>query len=157
MKLTILGFTVQMEILIMIGIVYLIMTAHTLCGCCNTSLLDGFQRLKTEGFASMKGTKNTTQYDLSDSGAVDTSAWGAPNMTVSPGDPISDGVQNVLNRPQQTLPLEEGTLAMFSKTEFKPDCCPNTYSTSSGCACMTSNQYNYLQNRAGNNVPFSAF
>ena len=46
---------------------------------------------------------------------------------------------------------------MFDKTSFKPECCPNTYSNSMGCACMTNKQYNYLINRGGNNVPYSQY
>jgi len=48
-------------------------------------------------------------------------------------------------------------LFMFANTEFKPECCPNTYSNSSGCACMDSNSYNYLITRGGNNVPYSEY
>jgi hypothetical protein len=46
---------------------------------------------------------------------------------------------------------------MFKKTPFKPECCPNTYSNSMGCACMSTKQYNYLINRGGNNVPYSEY
>jgi hypothetical protein len=48
-------------------------------------------------------------------------------------------------------------LSMFANTPFKPECCPNAYSNSSGCACMTTNQYNYLISRGGNNVPYSEY
>ena len=46
---------------------------------------------------------------------------------------------------------------LFKDTAFKPECCPNTYSNSMGCACMTTQQYNYLNNRGGNNVPYSQY
>lgn len=46
---------------------------------------------------------------------------------------------------------------MFKKTPFKPECCPNTYSNSMGCACMSTQQYNYLVTRGGNNVPYSEY
>jgi len=55
------------------------------------------------------------------------------------------------------VPLPEGEMLMFANTPFKPECCPNTYSTSSGCACMTGNQFNFLQVRGGNNVPYSEY
>jgi len=62
-----------------------------------------------------------------------------------------------LAREPQPIPLPEGELDMFASTPFKPECCPNTYSTSIGCACMTGTQYNYLVNRGGNNVPYSEY
>ena len=58
---------------------------------------------------------------------------------------------------EQPVPLPEGEMLMFANTPFKPECCPNTYSNSSGCACMTGNQYNYLITRGSNNVPYSEY
>ena len=44
---------------------------------------------------------------------------------------------------------------MFANTEFKPECCPNTYTTGGGCACLSASQRNLLNTRGGNNYPFS--
>ena len=44
---------------------------------------------------------------------------------------------------------------MFADTPFKPECCPNTYSTSTGCACMTSEQVKLLKSRG--NVSYSEY
>jgi hypothetical protein len=46
---------------------------------------------------------------------------------------------------------------LFKDTAFKPNCCPNTYTNSMGCACMTRTQYDYLNSRGGNNVPYSQY
>ena len=67
------------------------------------------------------------------------------------------GVKAIWDRPKQPIPLPEGQLSFFATTEFKPECCPNTYSTSTGCACMDLNSYNFLRERGGNNVPYSEF
>jgi len=48
-------------------------------------------------------------------------------------------------------------LDIFNEMKFAPECCPNAYTSSSGCACMDQNMYKYLQNRGGNNVPFSQY
>jgi hypothetical protein len=96
-------------------------------------------------------------YSLSSDNAINTSAWDAPNMTVVPGKPLSAGVKQFLSREPQPVPLPDGELLMFANTPFKPECCPNTYSNSSGCACMTGDQYNYLVLRGGNNVPYSSY
>jgi hypothetical protein len=89
--------------------------------------------------------------------AINTSSWFTPNLTYSKGKPVSQGVQNILNRPKQPVPLPNGEMLMFKNTQFSPSCCPNTYSNSSGCACMTVDQYNYLIDRGGNNVPYSEY
>jgi hypothetical protein len=99
----------------------------------------------------------SSQYDLASQTVIDTSSWDAPNMTVVPGKPLSDGVKKFLAREPQPVPLPEGELDMFATTPFKPECCPNTYSNSTGCACMTGEQYNYLITRGGNNVPYSEY
>jgi len=89
--------------------------------------------------------------------ATNTSSWFTPNLTYSKGKPVSQGVQNILNRSKQPVPLPNGEMLMFKNTQFSPSCCPNTYSNSSGCACMTVDQYNYLIDRGGNNVPYSEY
>ena len=78
-------------------------------------------------------------------------------MTVTPGKPLSSAAKEMINRKNQSLPLPEGQLSLFANMPFKPECCPNTYSNSSGCACMNTNTYNYLVTRGGNNVPYSEY
>ena len=53
--------------------------------------------------------------------------------------------------------ITPGELDIFAKMEFKPECCPNTYSSSMGCACMSTDTYNMLRTRAGNNEPYSEY
>jgi hypothetical protein len=96
-------------------------------------------------------------YNLNNDQSVDTDSWSAQNMSVTPGQSLSAGVKQFLSRKPQPVPLPEGEMLMFANTPFKPECCPNTYSTSTGCACMTGNQYNYLVLRGGNNVPYSQY
>jgi hypothetical protein len=85
------------------------------------------------------------------------STWSMPTLTYSPGTTPDAGVQAIWDRPKQPIPLPEGQLDMFATTPFKPECCPNAYSSSTGCACMTVDQYNYLRERGSNNVPYSVY
>jgi hypothetical protein len=111
-----------------------------------------------EGFTSANTNDGQSSlYSLNNYKQVNTSSWNNPNLTIVQGQPLSSGVQNILNRPQQPIPLPKGELSMFANTPFKPECCPNTYSNSSGCACMTVGQYDYLITRGGNNVPYSEY
>jgi hypothetical protein len=221
MDISIFGFKLNLEILILIGVVYLILVGHTLCGCSNYSLMEGLETIgkvalasdasnnpangtlatdisnnltngtlltqasttpgvspagaivagkvkngsgKVNGKAGKEGFvgANTnfgqsSPYDLTNNSTINTSSWSKPNMTVVPGQPLSQGVKDFLAREPQPVPLPEGEMLMFANTPFKPECCPNTYSTSTGCACATSQQYNYLITRGGNNVPYSEY
>ena len=181
MDISIFGYKIGLEILILIGIIYLVLASHTLCGCCNFySLIEGMDnKTTTNGTSNVTGsvpakatTKNSTKkegftganinygessvYNLNSS-PIDTSSWSAQNMTVVPGQPLSAGVKAFMARQEQPVPLPEGEMLMFANTPFKPECCPNTYSNSSGCACMTGKQYNYLITRGSNNVPYSEY
>ncbi len=51
------------------------------------------------------------------------------------------------------IPLPEGQLFFFNDTKFDSKCCPTTYTSSRGCACLSQNQYNHLMMRGGNNTP----
>jgi uncharacterized protein YfcZ (UPF0381/DUF406 family) len=204
MDVSIFGYKFNLEVLILIGVVYLILVGHTVCGCCNmgrimegaidmTAALKDASAKKAQDQQKMlnaqtnlaaqttSGTSTTTTtpvttttsiegftganinygesslYNLNDDQSVDTSSWSAQNMTVVPGQPLSKGVKQFLAREPQPVPLPEGEMLMFANTPFKPECCPNTYSNSTGCACMTGNQYNYLVTRGGNNVPYSQY
>ena len=205
MDISIFGYKLNLEILILIGVVYLILVGHTLCGCCNmgrimegmtdavnsmnhsdasgnkTEVAKAVMAKKALGTQVAAGSTETTTstmptttskegftganinygesslYSLNNDQPVDTSSWSAQNMTVVPGQPLSEGVKKFLAREPQPVPLPEGELFMFANTQFKPECCPNTYSNSTGCACMTGDQYNYLVLRGGNNVPYSQY
>ena len=89
--------------------------------------------------------------------AVDTNSWNQPDLVVKCDGSYGKGVADILARPNQPIPLQEGELDIFATTPFKPECCPNFYSNSTGCACMTTDQYNYMQTRGGNNVPYSEY
>ena len=190
MDISVFGFKLNIEILILIGVVYLILVGHTLCGCCNYSLMEAFtdasgnmasvvqdmsgnipspaggavaNKIKgaiqaKEGFVGANTNYGqSSPYDLNSDSMINTSSWSAPDMNVIPGKSLSPGVKQFLAREPQPVPLPEGELNMFASTPFKPECCPNTYSTSTGCACMTGQQYNWLVTRGGNNVPYSEY
>jgi hypothetical protein len=193
MEISIMGYKINLEILILIGVVYLILVFHTIYGTCDChGLIEGmkfkYHRHRknhahhhhraghhhhgkhhrhgmttmgdtlTEGFAGANTNYGESSlYSLTKNKPVDTSSWSQPDLVVTPGQPLSPEVKNILDRPEQPIPLPEGELDLFATVDFKPECCPNTYSTSTGCACMTTGQYNYLVTRGGNNVPYSEY
>jgi hypothetical protein len=218
MNVSLFGYNFNLEVLILIGVVYLILVGHTICSTCNVhKIMEGLtdmvsddasgniQSKKAEVQQKIKNAKTnlatqstagtttatpdtttatpdttttipdttttskegftganinygeSSMYDLNSDHPVDTSSWSAQNMTVVPGQPLSEGVKKFLARPQQKLPLPEGEMDFFANTKFAPEFCPGTYSNSSGCAEMSGSQYNYLKTRGGNNVPYSEY
>jgi len=216
MDISLLGFKLNLEVLILIGIIYIILVTHTVCGCCNVpGIMEAFggrssgssnkhssggnkkggnsSHNNSHKGGSHRGTNNggsssssnpmhklveakilsgnsnkegftgantnygqSSPYTLGDYTPVDTSLWGAPDLTVTSGQPLSPAVQAILNRPPQPVPLPEGEMLMFANTPFKPEC-NSAYSNSSGMACISVDQYNYLVTRGGNNVPYSEY
>lgn len=156
MQISIFGYKLDLEILILIGILYLILVGHTVCGCCNMPRV----KKAVEGFVGAS-TNNGMSMELTDYNVpVDASKWGQPSLVVKPGEKPDAAVQAILDRPEQPIPLPEGQMLMFATTPFKPECCGSggsTFSNSMGCACMTTKQVGYLNNRGGNNVPYSQY
>lgn len=128
----------------------------------------GFDFFKKSSDKNKNGKEEFTNgtssgYSYSDSNAntfyKEPSTWSDPTPIFSTGavPNNSSGYENINNRPSQPIPLPEGQMDMFATTPFKPECCPSEYSNSSGCACMTVDQYKYLGVRGGNNVPRSDY
>jgi hypothetical protein len=217
MNISILGFKVKLEILILIGFIFLVLVGHTIGGCCNCGMhrhMEGFEGNNEEDKEEKEGKEDqesnipggsddlmvqkgngdvqpagnlvqkakdgpskqsnksggkegfvgantnygeSSPFDIASVQSINTAAWLQPNLTVVPGQPLNPDVKKFLERKQQPLPLPEGELSFLANTEFKPECCPNTYSNSMGCACMTAKDYNYLITRGGNNVPYSDY
>jgi len=195
MNISIFGFKLSLEILILIGIVYLILVIHTVCGCTNifrnkegmesshNSLTQPYPAVaaspstptpavlsssanvsskksssKKEGFVGANTNYGeSSTYSLTNPPHIDTYKWGQPSLVVRPGHPVPKAAQAIIDRPNQSLPLPEGQLSLFDNMPFSPECCPNTYSSSMGCACMNTNTYNYLILRGMNNVPYSEY
>jgi hypothetical protein len=175
MEISIGSYKVRVEILVLIVIVFWIMFGHLLCSCSRVTMFEGLAMM-TEGLTPKKmiamtnmsskegfiGANNVTSGpEFAGANTPDyimnPSTWSKPTLTYSPGTKPDAGVKAIWDRPKQPIPLPKDELFMFATTEFKPECCPNAYSTSTGCACMTIPQYDYLHQRGGNNVPYSQY
>jgi hypothetical protein len=55
------------------------------------------------------------------------------------------------------VPLPENKMFMFYDNKFDPSCCPSTYTNSSGCVCLSSEQAKYLNTRGGNRTSASIY
>lgn len=43
-----------------------------------------------------------------------------------------------------------GDIDILGSSKFSPECCPHTYTTSSGCLCDTQNEDTIISSRGGN-------
>jgi len=152
------GVKLRLEILVIVFIIIFFIFGNSCWSCSSVRgayPTGGLNYSRIEGFTGTgagPARYNDNVYN------INTASWGVPNLAVRSGQPLSNGVKNILNRPEQPIPLPEGEMLVFATTPFKPECCPNTYSNSSGCACMTVQQYNYIgPERAGNNIPYSEY
>lgn len=125
------------------------------------SLMSSFTSTSTEPKATTSGSNqklgakngakkesfqnfNIEGTDLSDTN-VDLRTWNVPSHEES------------RIKPPVPMQQQQPEMDMFANTEFKPECCPNTFSTSIGCACMSIEQWKSLRERGGNNVPNSGW
>jgi hypothetical protein len=178
MEISIGSYKVRVEILVLIVIVFWIMFGHLLCSCSRVTMAEGLSMMTKEGLTQKRTTKiamtnmatkegfigaNNVTAGPEFAGAntpdyiMNPSTWSKPTLTYSPGTKPDAGVKAIWDRPKQPIPLPKDEMFLFATTEFKPECCPNAYSTSTGCACMDVNTYDYLRNRGGNNVPYSEY
>jgi len=157
-------FTFRLEIIILIVIVTWILFGHLLCSCSRITVKEGFNMLSSlliskEGFANnnIAYTPQYADFKQNNSVIMDPKNWSMPTLLYNPNKKPDKGVKEIWDRKDQPIPLPKDELDIFATTPFKPECCPNTYSNSMGCACMTVDQYNYLRDRGGNNVPYSEY
>jgi len=49
------------------------------------------------------------------------------------------------------MPLPKDSMFVFQKNQARPECCPSTYSTSTGCVCTNKQQRKFVSITHGNN------
>jgi hypothetical protein len=120
---------------------------------------ESMKMMGKEGFVSSNNKAYGPEFESSKAPGyiMNPDTWAMPTLSYSIGTTPSAGAEAILDRPKQPIPLPEGELDMFARTKFHPKCCPNAFSTSMGCACMTTGQLDYLHARGGNNVPYSEY
>ena len=136
------------QVIMLIIILIVIISVFPICSCCRSHGVG-----LTEGFA---GISELSDYNIQKK-PVNTSSWFSPSLVYNKKHPSNKSIQAIMNRPNQPIPLPKDELLIFATTPFKPECCPSTFSTSTGCWCGTSQDYNYLVTRGGNNVPYSEY
>jgi hypothetical protein len=136
MEFKLLGLTFRAEVVIICIILGAIIGSHLLCSCSRVGLIEGMQVIG----ASLEYTMGS---DIANS-------WTNKALQYADKMGYSDARDKYVQYKGTHVPLPEGQLYMFADNQFKPECCPSTYSNSSGCACITQEQVTYLNERGGN-------
>jgi hypothetical protein len=156
-KMLLLGYKINTMLVVLLVVISIILVSSFSCSMCSsTGIIEGLTK-RDKNMEEFTNFDDSAKFNLANYKPIDTSSWEAPDLRLIPGKPPSAGAKRILDRHVQPIPLPEGEMLMFANTPFKPECCPNTYSNSTGCACMTTGQYNHLVSRGGNNVPYSEY
>lgn len=136
MEMKLFGMQCRLEIIIICLIVGSILGAHLLCSCSKIGLQEGMAIIGAPlewqmGTGQATDWKNKANKYASEMGYSETRA----KYSKYSGTPV---------------PLPEGELLLFADDQFKPECCPSTYTSSTGCSCITQEQVTYLNERGGN-------
>jgi hypothetical protein len=186
MDISIGSYKVSIEMLLLIVVMLWIIFGHALCSCSTVSAMEGFEmakgmmttsvkeglppkppmprapakKLKAEGFTNNSSGAFDTQFATTNSADyyMPPNEWAQQSLVYTPGQKPPPGVKAIWDRTKNQPPRKPGQLSFFDNVLFKPECCTGSDSSSSmGCACYTVEDYKYLVDRGGNNVPFSEY
>ena len=150
------------------GLVFLIwiIFGHALCSCCKTNIFEGLKMPKIPKIpnAHIKATKKKLDA-LSPFQNLDEGFANNSNATFGPSylsnsestfviDPskwsYSGGATPSASKPNYQS-QDPSQMNIIENMKFAPECCPSSYSSSQGCACMSDDAINFLASRGGNN------
>ena len=138
MEITILGQKLRVEIILLCMLVGAFIALNVWCSC-SGGVKEGFHSAARIGGAAL-------DYAMGDGVK---GSW--DSHSASKGGDYSSWFKHLeANKTGMVPPLGEGQLDMLNGTPASPDCCPSTYSTSTGCICETAEQAKYLNSRGGN-------
>jgi hypothetical protein len=136
MNLNIFGFPCRLEVIILSIVIGFILGSHLLCSCSKFGLQEGMTMIGS----SINWTMGEGQHgDWTSKGT---------NYAKSMGYSHSKSKYSQYNGGE--VPLKDDEMLMFNNNEFKPECCPSTYSSSTGCLCISEEQVNFINQRGGN-------
>jgi hypothetical protein len=132
MKINILGMKTSLECIVISMIIGAILCCSLLCGASRVSAREGMQILGSN-----------VDYVM---------GKGVPGNQWTKNPPAMQAKYETNQGPE--VPLPEGQMFFLANNAFKPECCspasPLAYSSSTGCACVTKEQIDYINKRGGN-------
>lgn len=161
MNITILGLKCRAEIVILSIVVGFVIASFTICSCAKISpeackkVLSESTGVVTEGFRKISDIADAASLNYH-MNADQPGSWSQKAMGYASDMGYNTVLASHANYKGTEVPLQ-GTMNFFKNNSFKPECCPSTYTSSTGCACTSVAQLNYLNQRGGNRTFASEF
>jgi len=141
MEITILGFKMRVELIVLCILIGWFICVNLFCTCAG-----GVK----ESFALIG---SAIDYQMGDGVK---SSW--ENKETHDSDDYTTGLYKSLEgNVGGEVPLPDSEMVMFDKNKFAPECCPSVYSGSTGCVCVSPEQMKYLNQRGGNRTLTSEY
>lgn len=160
MEIKVPGLTLRLEVVLASMVLGFVIALFTLRSCSKVSLKEGLAVMNTlyNLGDEHKPVHKSMPTGVEEDDSPMMSKWVSDAHSYSQS--MGDGYQTVLGRVEGNVgtkvPLEN-TLVFHKDNEFKPECCPSTYSSSTGCMCMSPEQVKYLAARGGNRTAGDEF
>jgi len=139
MEFELFGIKLRLEVVIACVLLGYLIGGMLLCSCSKVGI--------KEGFALMSAAPLSGVRDDSKDGWIQKSKEYQEQMGYKAGNLYA----GLAGNKGGSVPLPDGQMDFFYDNEFKPSCCTTTnYSGSSGCPCISPEQMQYLNSRAGN-------
>jgi len=164
MDIKLFGYEMRVELVIACVLIGMLMGLVMFCDCFQYSLIEGMTthsssssstaaasaaHTKKNEKKTKEGFKNLSNNDLHIDDSY-TMGWVQTAKRYASGMGNENRLNTYKDNVGTPVPLPEGELFFFADNKFKPECCPSTYSDSTGCACFSQAQVDYINQRGGN-------
>tara|TARA_B100001057_G_scaffold495294_1_gene593949 strand:- start:452 stop:859 length:408 start_codon:yes stop_codon:yes gene_type:complete len=127
------GYKIKVELVLFIVLLYFVLSGYTICSCSKVSGMEAFQTLSS----SLVGTD--VNYRM---GEGVKGSWESKKLDDYPDEESNIGGSVSMN----------DTMFLLKKNRGHPGHCPSTYSSSTGCVGLTTEQNDFLNKRGGNRL-----
>lgn len=153
--LKVLGVALRLELIILLAILYMVTFMFTVGSCCKVTPYEAMSMMRHEYKKRKDNKEGFTEYGTTDGSSGDGWIENAQNYASSMK--YQDHTKKSDNYIGTPMPMESGSMDFFKNNKFSADCCPSTYTTDAGCACLSTDQVNYLNARGGNRTGDSEY
>jgi hypothetical protein len=164
MELKLFGYEARLEIVVACILIGMAAGLFMFCDCFQYNILEGMtpnntntkqdkkagdKKLSDKKAGAKEGFVNLSNNELNIDDSY-TMGWVQSAKRYASGMGNKNRLNSYKHNVGTPVPLPEGELFFFADNKFKPECCPSTYSDSMGCACLSQDQVNYINQRGGN-------
>ena len=146
MEVKIFGMKARVECVVLCLLIGIFIGSHVFCSCAKIDNVKiGVKEVRKVGRENFKTLGAPVNYKM---GQGVYGSWETRKQQQGPDVPWR--AQQMDTYKGTHVPLPEGQLFLFADNQFKPECCGSSVSSSTGCACITRSQMDYVNQRGGN-------